>query len=153
MALGFAEVARKGYGGAPEVRAPSLYRLTYLPAWDAGPKDDTGTHDYLKIETDEEAQSIAARARVDSDPRNVERSKIHFATPQNVQLSPHEMGGETENSRPRRLATDPQAPGRPRVLGNRVRPTTTPDRCDSTGKRIRVRGSAVRPIIAGVVCK
>jgi hypothetical protein len=99
-ALGFVEVTRKGYGGAAEVRAPSLYRLTYLPAWDAGPKDGTGTHDYLKIKTDDEAEAIAAKARDSADPRNVARAKIHFATPQNDQNSPHEMGGEKPNSRP-----------------------------------------------------
>jgi hypothetical protein len=100
VALGIVEVTRKGYGGAAEVRAPSLYRLTYLQAWDAGPKDATGTHDYLKIKTDDEAKSIAAAARAGADPRNVPRGKIHFATPQIVQISPHEKGGETPNSRP-----------------------------------------------------
>ena len=57
VALGFIEVTRKGYGGAAEVRAPSLYRLTYRPAWDATRRDGDGTHDYLAIKTVEEARS------------------------------------------------------------------------------------------------
>jgi hypothetical protein len=100
VALGFIEVTRKGYGGAAEVRAPSLYRLTYLPAWNAAPKDGTGSHDYEKIETDEEAERMAVAARCATDRRNVARAKIHFATPQNGQNSPHEKGGEKPNSRP-----------------------------------------------------
>jgi hypothetical protein len=106
-ALGFIEVTRKGYGGAAEVRAPSLYRLTYLPAWNAGPKEGTGTHDYLKIKTDEEAETKAAAARRGSDPRNVERGKIHFATPRTPQISPHEGGGETPISRPPKRGVQP----------------------------------------------
>jgi hypothetical protein len=99
-ALGVIEIMRKGYGGAAEVRAPSLYRLTYLAAQDAGYKDATGSHDYLKIKTDEEAEKIAAIARRAADPRNVERGKIHLATSQNVQITPHEKGGGKPNSRP-----------------------------------------------------
>jgi hypothetical protein len=99
-ALGFIEIMRKGYHGAAELRAPSLYRLTYLRARDAGYKDATGSHDYLKIKTDEEAEKMAAVARRATDPRNVERGKIHFATPQNVRISPHEKGGDKPNSRP-----------------------------------------------------
>jgi hypothetical protein len=47
VSLGFIEVTRKGYGGAAEVRAPSLYRLTYRSAWNATRRDGDGTHDYL----------------------------------------------------------------------------------------------------------
>jgi hypothetical protein len=111
VALGFVEVTRKGYGGAAEVRAPSLYRLTFRPAWDAR-KGDTGTHEYLKIKTDEAAEGFAAKARNGSDPRNVERSKIHFATPQNVQISPHEMGGEEPISRPPKRGVQAHPPKR-----------------------------------------
>ena len=57
VALGFIEVTRKGYGGAAEVRAPSLYRLRYRPAWDAKRRDGDGTHDYLAITAVEEERS------------------------------------------------------------------------------------------------
>jgi hypothetical protein len=99
-ALGIVAISKKGYGGAAAMRAPSEYRLTFRPAWNSGSADADGTHEYLKIKTDEEAETIAAAARAGSNPRNVERGKIHFATPQIVQSSPHEKGGETPNFRP-----------------------------------------------------
>jgi hypothetical protein len=74
-ALGFIEVMCKGYGGAAEVRAPSLYRLTYRPAWNATRHDGDGTHEYLTIKTVEDAAIIAKAARSGADPRNVERAK------------------------------------------------------------------------------
>ena len=76
-ALGFIEVMRKGYGGAAEVRVPSLYRLTYRPAWNATHRDVDGTHEYLTIKAVEEAEAIAGAARARIDPRNVERAKAH----------------------------------------------------------------------------
>jgi hypothetical protein len=76
-ALGFIEVTRKGYGGAAELRAPSLYRLTYRPAWNANRRDEDGTHEYLAIKTNEEAEAVARAARARVDPRNVKRAKAH----------------------------------------------------------------------------
>jgi hypothetical protein len=35
-ALGTIEVTQRGYRGAEGKRSPNLYRLTYLPTWDAG---------------------------------------------------------------------------------------------------------------------
>ena len=86
VALGFVEITRKGYGGAAEVRAPSLYRITYRPAWDATRRDGDGTHDYLAIKTVEEAEAVARRARSSADPRNVERAK---ARQKNSKRHPH----------------------------------------------------------------
>jgi hypothetical protein len=85
-ALGFIEVTRKGYGGAAEKRAPSLYRLTYRPAWNATRRDGDGTHEYLAIKTVEEAAAIAMAARRNCDPRNVERAK---ARQKNSKRHPH----------------------------------------------------------------
>ena len=99
-ALGLIEITRRGYGGAAEVRVPSLYRLTYLPAWNAGRADSTGSHEYQHIKTVEEAEEIATKARRAADPRNTARAKIQNATPQIVQNSPPKMGGETQDSRP-----------------------------------------------------
>ena len=38
-ALGLIEITRHGYAGAAEKRAPSLYRLTSVCAWNAGRAD------------------------------------------------------------------------------------------------------------------
>jgi len=100
VALGFVEVTRRGYGGAAEMRTPSLYRLTYFPAWDAGKKDSSGTHEYLRIVTDAEADAVAKAARKGADVRNVERGKKQNATPQNVSISPLKTWGETQNPCP-----------------------------------------------------
>jgi hypothetical protein len=86
VALGFVEITRKGYGGGAGVRAPSLYRITYRPAWDATRRDGDGTHDYLAIKTVEEAEAVARRARSSADPRNVERAK---ARKKNSKRHPH----------------------------------------------------------------
>jgi len=70
-ALGFIETTRKGYSGPATMRAPSLYRLTYRPTWNATKKDGDGTHEYIKITTIEQAEGIASCARKAADPRNV----------------------------------------------------------------------------------
>jgi hypothetical protein len=57
--LGFIEVTRKGYGGAAEVRAPSLYRLTYRPAWNATRRDGDGTHEYLALAPQSDSRALA----------------------------------------------------------------------------------------------
>ncbi len=75
-ALGLIEIVRHGYAGAAEKRAPSLYRLTYLTAWNAGKTDETGTHEYRRIKTIEEAEAIATSARKAANPRNSARAKF-----------------------------------------------------------------------------
>lgn len=97
VALGIIEITRRGYSGAADMRAPNLYRLTYLQAWNA---KDTGTHEYLRIGSVEQAEAIAAAARKGADPRNVERGKKNFATPQIVQKRPPKAWGEAANSHP-----------------------------------------------------
>jgi hypothetical protein len=84
-ALGLIEVTRRGYSGAAGTHAPNLYRLTYLQAWNAS---DTGTHEYLKITSLEQAEAIAAAARKSAEPRNVERAKNHFATLTKCEIPP-----------------------------------------------------------------
>jgi hypothetical protein len=81
VALGFVEVTRRGYGGAAEVGAPSLYRLTYLTACDAGKHALTGTHDYRRIKTVAEAEAIAKAARKGVDDQNVDRAKKRQTAP------------------------------------------------------------------------
>jgi hypothetical protein len=81
-ALGFIETTRKGYHGPATLRAPSWYRLTYRPAWNATRRDGDGTHDYLKIKTIEDAEAIAAAARRNADPRHVAQgTAVHDKAP------------------------------------------------------------------------
>jgi hypothetical protein len=101
-ALGIIETTRRGYGGAAEVREPSLYRLTYVRAWNAGRADGAGTHEYLQFKTREDAEKAAQKARKGADPRNSVRAKNYFATPGFRSVSPPENGGEKPNSRPRK---------------------------------------------------
>jgi hypothetical protein len=109
VALGIIEITRRGYSGAADMRAPSLYRLTYLQAWNA---KDTGTHEYLRIGSVEQAEAVAAAARKGSDPRNVERGKKNSATPQNVPKPPPKTWGETANSHPPKRGVHAHPPKR-----------------------------------------
>jgi hypothetical protein len=100
-ALGFIEVTQHGYGGAAGMHAPNLYRLTYRPSHRLSKKErnDT-TNEWRKIKTPAEAEAAAATARKGANIRNVERAKIHFATPRSVQVSPLEKGGRNGLSHP-----------------------------------------------------
>ena len=60
-ALGFVECTR-GHAGNGEFRRPTLFRLTYLPAYGKGP-----THEWRQIETVEEAEKIAKKVRCTSN--------------------------------------------------------------------------------------
>ena len=69
-ALGFVECTR-GYAGNGEFRRPTLFRLTYLPAYGKGP-----THEWRQIETVEEAERIAKKVR-----RTIESRRRKNKTP------------------------------------------------------------------------
>jgi hypothetical protein len=99
-ALGLIEITRHGYAGAAAKRAPNLYRLTYVGAYDAGKTDATGTHEYQRIKSVEDAKYLATQARSAPDARNSARAKIYFTTPQNVAVPPHKLRGETDKFRP-----------------------------------------------------
>jgi hypothetical protein len=109
VALGLIEVTQKGYGGKEGDRKPSLYRLTYRPAWDAVRNSD-GTHEWRKIKTREEAEAIAAAARKAADPRVVERSKRKSSPSVSEGASPSVSEGEVKNPRPQlvRVQAHPQ---------------------------------------------
>jgi len=64
VALGFVEITEAGRAGNAEWRKPNLFRLTYLNTANAGP-----THDWARIETDEEAETLARAARSASAPK------------------------------------------------------------------------------------
>jgi hypothetical protein len=112
-ALGIIETTRKGYGGEAAVHAPSYYRLTYVGACKAGRTDASGTHDYLKFKTADQAEAAAKEARRACDPRVVARAKKHFATPGFRSIPPPKTGGETPNVRPRKpgVLRYPRNPG------------------------------------------
>jgi hypothetical protein len=71
-ALGFIRTTRKGCAGNAAWRQPALYRLTYRNA-----KDEVGdgSHEWRLIETIEQADAIAERARLDANPRAVAAGK------------------------------------------------------------------------------
>src|SRR5450759_2705349 len=60
VALGFVEITQEGVAGGAEFRKPALFRLTYRHT-DARLGD--GTHEWMKIQTDDEAKHTAAKAR------------------------------------------------------------------------------------------
>jgi hypothetical protein len=66
VALGFIEVMRRGCALNGDLRQASLYRLTYRNAKDA---EGDGTHEWRKIATIEQAESLAKNARLEVDPR------------------------------------------------------------------------------------
>ena len=110
QALGLIEVTRKGYRGAADVHEPSWYRLTYVSAWNAGRADGTGTHEYLRFQTKEDATTAQKAARLAADPDNVARGKKYFASPGIRSVPTPEYGVESQNSRPRNLGFCP-SPG------------------------------------------
>jgi hypothetical protein len=65
------------------MRSPNLYRLTYVQSCDADPRNKpavSGTHEYLRIKTPDEAEAIASAARKEADERNVDRAKRSVTT-------------------------------------------------------------------------
>ena len=99
------ETTRKGYGGTAEVRAPGLYRLTYITAWNAGRADGTGTHEYLKFKTRAEAEAAAKVARKAADTCNSERSKKYFAALENGNFAPGKWGRNAKSPPPENEGT------------------------------------------------
>lgn len=135
QALGIIEVTRHGYAGVADKRAPSLYRLTYVTAHDAGRADETGTHEYLRHKTLKEANAIAEAARKNADPKRVKLGKKNFVALTNCRISPSQSEGENCNSRPQKVGVQAR-PHKVGVLsiswgGGPVPPSlTTPDPTD-----------------------
>jgi hypothetical protein len=101
-ALGFIKVTKHGYDGASGKHAPNKYRLTYRPSHSLSKRErNDSTNEWRKIETPEEAEAIAAKARKGVNPRNVERGKevVRYSTKRGVS-SPHEKGVRHDRSRP-----------------------------------------------------
>ena len=95
VALGFIEVTRRGYNGTAEKRTPSLYRLTFLPTWNASKVALSGTHEYLRIKTVKEALALGKAARNAAENRNVQRGKRSKMQPEILHtkciLPPHSV--------------------------------------------------------------
>lgn len=68
VALGFLAITRHGRSGNGEFRHPNVFRVTFLPLRGVKP-----THDWRRIETDEQAEQIAQAARK-SAARSLRRS-------------------------------------------------------------------------------
>jgi hypothetical protein len=66
-ALGFIEVTEQGRAGNAEFRSPNRFRLTYAYARGLKP-----THEWARIETDEQARALSQAAR---SPRKAESKK------------------------------------------------------------------------------
>jgi hypothetical protein len=99
-ALGIIETTRKGYGGAAELRVPSLYRLTYVTAWNAGRTDETGTHEYLKFKT--VSKPTPPRRWREWPPTHATQSaaKNILPPPENGDFCPRKTGSELKISAP-----------------------------------------------------
>jgi hypothetical protein len=108
-ALGLIEVTQRGYGGKEGDRKPSLYRLTYKPAWDATRHAD-GTHEWRRIKSREEAEALALEARKAVNPRVVELAKSKSSPSVSEGASPSVSEGEVKNPRPQlvRVQAHPQ---------------------------------------------
>jgi hypothetical protein len=72
VALGFLEITEQGHAGNAEFRSPNKFRLTYIHASGLGP-----THEWQRIETEEQAKALACAARNAKDDRAVLRGKWH----------------------------------------------------------------------------
>jgi hypothetical protein len=68
VALGFIEVTERGRAGNRDFRSPSRYRLTYRHAKNAA---GDGTHEWRWIQTMEQAEEVAKRARSNTDETNI----------------------------------------------------------------------------------
>lgn len=91
-ALGFIRVTERGRGGNAEYRKPSLFFLTFAHGRDS--RVNPPTHDWRKIKTIEEAQSIACAARANKDP-----DAVRFAQRRAARKKPVlETRTETPNS-------------------------------------------------------
>jgi hypothetical protein len=122
-ALGIIETTRKGYAGAAAMRAPSLYRLTYVTAWNARRNDGTGTHDYLKFNTAADAEAVAKTASVAINGAVAARAKKFSATLTFCAKPPSESGRNRNSSPSESAGTVPpsESEGTYNILGRRGR--------------------------------
>jgi hypothetical protein len=74
VALGFVQITRQGRAGNAEYREPTLYRLTYV--YPRGGKYDPPTDDWRKIETIEQAKTIAKEARAKKSANAIRLGKL-----------------------------------------------------------------------------
>ena len=88
-ALGFIEVTQRGSAGNAEYRSPNLFRLTFRHSKHC--KGD-GTHEWMKIETIEQANEIARAARKTS---NSQWGKTPKSSVGNPHRNGHFHSGET----------------------------------------------------------
>jgi hypothetical protein len=90
VALGFLEITRQGRSGNGDFRQANVFRVTFLPMRGVKP-----THDWRKIETDEQAQAIARVARSSKAARLPRRARSLTATQGGLSSQDIDSGGET----------------------------------------------------------
>jgi hypothetical protein len=116
-ALGFIRVTEHGRGGNSEYRQPSKFFLTFANSR-SGP---VPTHDWRKIKTSEEAETLAAEARAAKSPGAVMSGRRSWALRKNrnryqkpIPASVSETNTETPQSPV--LETNTTGPGRKPIL-------------------------------------
>ena len=98
IALGFVEVTEKGCAGNENQRRPNRFRLTYVNM----KSREQPTHEWRRIIDTEEANRLAAEARLARDERSValgNRRKNKTPVPSTVPRPLPVDGTETRNSR------------------------------------------------------
>ena len=94
VALGFLKITERGRSGNGDFRRANRFRITYLPLRGVAP-----THDWKRIQTDAEAETIAktARAAFRASARSLQRheGRASLASAEGPSLQDIESGGET----------------------------------------------------------
>jgi hypothetical protein len=90
VALGFLAVTERGRSGNGDYRRANKFRLTYLPMRGVKP-----THDWRRIESDEQARELALAARGEKPPARSLRRARGVAPPRPHTLRDIESSAET----------------------------------------------------------
>jgi hypothetical protein len=104
-ALGFIEITHRGRAGNREFRSPSRYRLTYRNAKGA-PGD--GTHQWRLIESSEQAEKIARRARTPSTTPTSQSRRTENAVTENANFQCRKPSPTAPRSQCRKSSPRPQ---------------------------------------------
>ena len=85
-ALGFIRITEHGRGGNADQRRPNLFYITFLN--ERGSRAKPPSHDWQKIETIEDAERIAAKARSAKSERAVNNGRAAWKTSQAKKQKP-----------------------------------------------------------------
>ena len=104
VALGFVEITEQGVAGTAEFRRPNKFRLTYRYT-DSARGD--GTHEWMKVKTEEEARLIAEAARKEKPAK---KQNLRYGNRQSSVRKPdrkQEIRGTETNTTDRSTETAP----------------------------------------------